>query len=71
MKISDSDMAVKDVVFFMRRKYSLSQAELGQLLGVTNATISNWELEKTSYEPYLILALKQLENELAEARIKQ
>lgn len=70
MKISDRDIPVKDVVFYIRREYRLSQAELGQLLGVTNATISNWELEKTSYEPYLILALKQLENELA-ARIKQ
>ena len=44
-----------------RIKHDLSQAELAELLGVGQNTISQWELEKRKIPPYLSLLLDYLE----------
>ena len=47
-------------LFELRSQYGLSQKELGQILGVTKKTISNYELEKSNLplESALILCKK-------------
>jgi len=34
------------MIEFLRRKKGLNQSQLGELIGVTTQTISNWETEK-------------------------
>ena len=44
-----------------RLRYGMSQAELGDILGVTAKAISNWELGLRKIPPYLYYALAFLE----------
>ena len=44
-----------------RIKHDLSQAELAELLGVTQKAISQWELEQRKIPPYLSLVLEYLQ----------
>ena len=46
-----------------RIKHDLSQAELAELLGVKQSTISGWELNKRKIPPFLFLSLLFLEKE--------
>ena len=38
-------------ILALRKKQGLSQEKLGELIGVTRQTISNWELNETSPNP--------------------
>ncbi|MCR0349532.1 XRE family transcriptional regulator [Erysipelotrichaceae bacterium AF15-26LB] len=42
-----------------RKKLQLSQEQLGQLVGVTRQTISNWELNETVPDARQLLALSR------------
>ena len=44
-----------------RIKHDLSQAELAELLGINQKTISFWELEKRKIPNYMSLLLEYLE----------
>lgn len=44
-----------------RNKHSLTQTELGKLLGVTKTSIYRWEAGYRNIPPFLIYALKWLE----------
>ena len=55
-----------DRLLALRRGLRLTQQELAQRLGVTVATISNWERGKSSPQPYLVRRLEELEREAAE-----
>ena len=48
-----------------RKAHSLSQAQLAKLLGVQPLAVLRWENGARTAPPYLHLALKQLEQELA------
>ena len=47
-----------------RRKWRLSQEELGGLLGVARFSISRWEIGTRAIPSFLLLALEALENRM-------
>jgi DNA-binding XRE family transcriptional regulator len=51
-----------------RRKWGLSQEELGKALGVFRVSISRWETGTRSIPSFLPLALQALETNLAKER---
>ena len=44
-------MSLGNKILTIRKKRELSQEELGEMIGVTRQTISNWELGETSPNP--------------------
>ena len=46
----------------LRKKLQLSQEKLGEKVGVTRQTISNWELEQTTPDTYQLIALAKALN---------
>jgi transcriptional regulator with XRE-family HTH domain len=46
-----------------RDALGLSQAKLGEALGVSGNTVARWERDEMSIPPYLSLALQTLERE--------
>ena len=44
-------MSLGNKIFELRKKTGLSQEDLGEKIGVTRQTISNWELGETSPNP--------------------
>jgi DNA-binding XRE family transcriptional regulator len=44
-----------------RNKHSLTQAVLGELLGVSNICVYRWETGRRNIPPFLHLALERLE----------
>ena len=44
-------MTLGQNILKMRKKSGLSQEELGDKVGVTRQTISNWELDETTPNP--------------------
>lgn len=49
-------------IFELRKKQRLSQEQLGEKVGVTRQTISNWELEQTTPDTNQLIALSQALN---------
>ncbi|MBM4295056.1 MAG: helix-turn-helix transcriptional regulator [Deltaproteobacteria bacterium] len=47
-----------------RRKWGLSQDELGRLLGVARFSVSRWEIGTRAIPSFLTLALEALENRM-------
>jgi len=47
-----------------RRKWGLSQDELGRLLGVARFSVSRWEIGTRAIPSFLPLALEALENRM-------
>jgi len=47
-----------------RRKWGISQGELGRLLGVAGFSVSRWETGTRAIPSFLALALKALENQM-------
>jgi len=47
-----------------RRKWGLSQEELGRLLGVARFSVSRWEIGTRAIPSFLPLALEALENRM-------
>jgi len=48
-----------------RIEHNLSQRALGELLGVTWLAVQRWEAGTHNVPPYLYLALRELERQLA------
>lgn len=46
----------------LRKQMHLSQEKLGEKVGVTRQTISNWELEQTTPDTYQLIALAKALN---------
>ena len=46
----------------LRKQMHLSQEKLGEKVGVTRQTISNWELEQTTPDTHQLIALAQALN---------
>lgn len=46
----------------LRKRMQLSQEKLGEKVGVTRQTISNWELEQTTPDTYQLIALSKALN---------
>ena len=61
-------------IFNLRKKAGISQEELGEKIGVTRQTISNWELGETTPNPEQLKSLSKLLNitidELVDNEIK-
>lgn len=49
-------------IFELRKKQRLSQEQLGEKVGVTRQTISNWELEQTTLDTNQLIALSKALN---------
>ena len=47
-----------------RKALNLTQAELGEYLGVAGNTVARWERDELAIPPYLSRALSDLEREL-------
>lgn len=46
-------------IFKLRKKLQLSQEQLGEIVGVTRQTISNWELNETIPDAKQLIALSK------------
>ncbi len=46
-------------IFELRKKQRLSQEQLGEKVGVTRQTVSNWELEQTTSDTNQLIALSK------------
>ena len=55
-------MKLGEKIFELRKKYGLSQEQLGEKLEVTRQTISNWELGETSPNPEQLVFLSKIFN---------
>jgi len=55
-------MTLGQNILKMRKKCGLSQEELGDKVGVTRQTISNWELDETSPNPEQLKGLSKALN---------
>ena len=67
-------MRLGEKVLKLRKKFNISQEQLGEQVGVTRQTISNWELGETSPNPEQLKLLSKALNisidELLENDIK-
>lgn len=54
-------LTASERILILRRRMKLSQAEFGELLGVTSKTVQNWELGKTEPVQAVFERLKVLE----------
>ena len=67
-------MKLGEKVLKLRKKFNISQEQLGEQVGVTRQTISNWELGETSPNPEQLKLLSKALNisidELLENDIK-
>jgi DNA-binding transcriptional regulator YiaG len=59
-----------DKLITWRNKYSLTQSDLGSMLGVTNACISRWESGARKIPSFLHLALECLEMKGGVVKVK-
>ncbi len=55
-------MNLGKTIFELRKKQRLSQEQLGEKVGVTRQTISNWELEQTTPDTNQLIALSRALN---------
>ena len=61
-------MVKGDFVLAFRKKYKLSQAALGAMLGASRNTISRWETNVWPVPTYVPLALAELGRRITRAR---
>lgn len=54
----------------LRKKMHYSQEKLGEKVGVTRQTISNWELEQTTPDTYQLIALAEALNVSIDALVE-
>lgn len=55
-------MSLGNKILELRKKNGLSQEQLGEKVGVTRQTISNWELEETTPNPEQLKHLSSVLN---------
>lgn len=55
-------MSLGNNIFELRKKERISQEKLGERVGVTRQTVSNWELEQTVPDANQLLALSKALN---------
>jgi len=63
-------MTLGQNILKMRKKSGLSQEELGEKVGVTRQTISNWELDETTPNPDQLKGLSKALNTSADDLIE-
>ena len=55
-------MSLGNNIFGLRKKEKISQEKLGERVGVTRQTVSNWELDQTVPDANQLLALSKALN---------
>ena len=55
-------MSLENNIFELRKKERISQEKLGERVGVTRQTVSNWELDQTVPDANQLLALSKALN---------
>ena len=55
-------MSLGNNIFELRKKERISQEKLGERVGVTRQTVSNWELDQTVPDANQLLALSKALN---------
>ena len=61
---------LSNVIYELRKQYSFTQEELGQKLGVTNKTVSKWEIGEISPDVTSLVLLSELFNITLDELIK-
>lgn len=56
------DIRISQVICGLRRKYEITQAELGSKLGVSNNTVSKWEIGKLLPDAATLISLSEMFN---------
>lgn len=56
------DIRISQVICGLRRKYEITQAELGSKLGVSNNTVSKWEIGKLLPDAETLISLSEMFN---------
>lgn len=66
VKRKDDTMSIKEEIakniLFYRKKYGYTQSQLGELLGVRNTSVSNWETGDNSIDIETLLKLCKIFN---------
>jgi len=59
-----SDINIPKLIKKLREKFSLTQEQFAQKVGVTFSTVNHWENGKRTPQPFLVKRLIEMEEEL-------